>query len=268
MGVEMDGDFASRAASSWFCWVSPSLLLRHSMSSPVANDPTKRAQLKKSTMVTVPTLPANIHHVLFSSPSFSPVASAILALPDCKDDMAAGNIQWKSFEDGFPNLMIENVENVRGRDIVFLADFLNHVEMFAQLSGPLSQIRFLIVCGYTSFLLVFFCDKPNSYYMHTAHPVVVLWLRHEIVADAPLLTSCVVMQSSIAFPNTSPDLLRSSYHTFPLEQWRESTRFAILVFGALVFVLTGCRKGKSRRHTRWRLFYRRSLSLILAPLEL
>jgi hypothetical protein len=105
------------------------------MASTPVNQEKRTSNLKKSAMVTVPTLPSRIDHVLFCSPSFQHVAESILSLPECKDAMAPGNIQWKTFEDGFPNLMIDNVENVRGRDVVFLADFLNHAEMFAQLSG-------------------------------------------------------------------------------------------------------------------------------------
>lgn len=33
---------------------------------------------------------------------------------------------------GFPNLMIQNVEHIRGRDVIFLASFLNHSELLAQ----------------------------------------------------------------------------------------------------------------------------------------
>jgi hypothetical protein len=57
--------------------------------------------------------------------------------------MRKGIVHWKTFEDGFPNLMIDFVDSIRGRDVVFLADFLDLSSMFAQLSGPLSlSLRF------------------------------------------------------------------------------------------------------------------------------
>jgi len=48
--------------------------------------------------------------------------------------MRQGVVSWKSFEDGFPNIMIEKVEKLRNRHCIFLADFLNPADMFHQLS--------------------------------------------------------------------------------------------------------------------------------------
>lgn len=36
---------------------------------------------------------------------------------------------------GFPNLFIQNVEQIRGRDVVFVVSFLNHDALLANLSG-------------------------------------------------------------------------------------------------------------------------------------
>ena len=45
------------------------------------------------------------------------------------------DIQWKSFEDGWPNLFIENVkENCAGRDVIFLGSFHSPEVVFEQLS--------------------------------------------------------------------------------------------------------------------------------------
>jgi len=41
---------------------------------------------------------------------------------------------WKTFEDGFPNIMISDVNNIRSRHCVLLLDFLNLEKIFAQLS--------------------------------------------------------------------------------------------------------------------------------------
>jgi len=62
------------------------------------------------------------------------VAEAILANPLASDYMRAGVVSWKSFEDGFPNIMIEKVEKLCNRHCLFLADFLNPADMFHQLS--------------------------------------------------------------------------------------------------------------------------------------
>lgn len=48
--------------------------------------------------------------------------------------MRIGEVSWKSFEDGFPNIMIEHVDKLRNRHCVFLADFLNPADLFHQLS--------------------------------------------------------------------------------------------------------------------------------------
>jgi len=55
-----------------------------------------------------------------------------------------GNISWGKFEDGFPNLYIQNVHSIRGRHVVFLASFLNQNEMLSQLSVLLSLPRYLV----------------------------------------------------------------------------------------------------------------------------
>jgi len=45
-----------------------------------------------------------------------------------------GEIQWADFEDGFPNLVIKEVEICRNKDIIFLASFDTSGEIFKQLS--------------------------------------------------------------------------------------------------------------------------------------
>jgi len=100
---------------------------------------------KKSQTLPEPTLPHNITSVLTSFPSFAPLADGIMNVVGQSDVMRIGDISWKKFEDGFPNLMIHDVENLRSRDVVFLADFLNLETIFPQLAGsslfPLSSSR-------------------------------------------------------------------------------------------------------------------------------
>lgn len=45
-----------------------------------------------------------------------------------------GKIVWGRFEDDFPNIFIENVENMKGKDVVLFLSFLDHMELFPQLS--------------------------------------------------------------------------------------------------------------------------------------
>ena len=45
-----------------------------------------------------------------------------------------GEIQWRTFADGFPNIFVKNVEQVHGRHVAFLASFHNASVIFQQLS--------------------------------------------------------------------------------------------------------------------------------------
>jgi ribose-phosphate pyrophosphokinase len=55
-------------------------------------------------------------------------------MPEAAKFIRAGDVSWNSFEDGFPNIMIEKVDKLRNRHCLFLADFLNPADMFHQLS--------------------------------------------------------------------------------------------------------------------------------------
>ena len=79
-----------------------------------STDKTRRQALKSSRTVVTATLPPSIQHVLFYAPSFRTLAKEIMSLPGSSDFIAMGKIEWKKFEDGFPNLMINDVENIRG----------------------------------------------------------------------------------------------------------------------------------------------------------
>jgi hypothetical protein len=90
---------------------------------------------KKSQTLAQPTLDRSITNVLVSFPSFNNLALDIMNVAGQCDTMNVGGVSWKKFEDGFPNLMIHNVENFRSRDVVFLADFLHLEALFPQLAG-------------------------------------------------------------------------------------------------------------------------------------
>jgi len=68
----------------------------------------------------------------------------MMELDVCKSFLRLGSISWQSFEDGFPNLFIHDIGNIRGRHCVFLADFLNSADIFQQLSVILSLPRYYI----------------------------------------------------------------------------------------------------------------------------
>jgi len=44
------------------------------------------------------------------------------------------DIRWESFEDGFPNLFIENVKAMAGRHVLFLANFYPVDMIYPQLA--------------------------------------------------------------------------------------------------------------------------------------
>lgn len=74
------------------------------------------------------------HVLIVSTPSMNALKERIVTLShDGKIKEAV--ISWKTFEDGFPNLMIESVETFRGKDVIFLADFMDIKDIFAQLAG-------------------------------------------------------------------------------------------------------------------------------------
>jgi ribose-phosphate pyrophosphokinase len=55
-----------------------------------------------------------------------------------------GNIMWKTFEDGFPNIMITDVHAIRCRHCIILLDFLNIEKIFAQLSVIYALPRYYV----------------------------------------------------------------------------------------------------------------------------
>jgi hypothetical protein len=80
-------------------------------------------------------LPSGKKMVLFYSPEMKLLAEEILHLSGNQGLLVPGEIEWKNFEDGFPNLFINHVDSIRGRHAVFLASFLNPSTLLAQLAG-------------------------------------------------------------------------------------------------------------------------------------
>jgi ribose-phosphate pyrophosphokinase len=62
----------------------------------------------------------------------------------CHKEITLGDIAWGRFEDGFPNLRVEEVKGIRNKHIAFLASFDTPGEIFSQLSVIYEIPRFMI----------------------------------------------------------------------------------------------------------------------------
>jgi len=84
-------------------------------------------------------------HILFHCPSQATLAKSIISNTGCKNGfMQLGTISWRYFEDGFPNLMIEDVESIRSRHCVMLVDFLQPRDIFPQLAVLYALPRYFV----------------------------------------------------------------------------------------------------------------------------
>ena len=61
------------------------------------------------------------------------LAESIAAQPTSLD-IRLGEISWKTFADGFPNIFVEGAEAIRGKHVAFLASFNNPETIFEQIS--------------------------------------------------------------------------------------------------------------------------------------
>lgn len=64
------------------------------------------------------------------------------------------SINWRSFDDGFPNLFINNAQDIRGQHVAFLASFSSPAVIFEQLSVIFALPR-LFVASFTLVLPFF-----------------------------------------------------------------------------------------------------------------
>ena len=55
-----------------------------------------------------------------------------------------GSIRWNTFADGYPNIMIDNVEALRNHDLAFLASFDTPGDIFFQLSAIYEIPRYAV----------------------------------------------------------------------------------------------------------------------------
>lgn len=85
---------------------------------------------------------------LFYCPQQRALAERIAAARS--DSVTLGEIQWRTFADGFPNLFIEGAAEIRNCHVVFLASFSDPREIFEQLAVIMALPRMFIA----SFTLV------------------------------------------------------------------------------------------------------------------
>ncbi|XP_019435199.1 PREDICTED: ribose-phosphate pyrophosphokinase 4 isoform X1 [Lupinus angustifolius] len=70
------------------------------------------------------------------------------------DHIILHSIKWRSFADGFPNIYIDNAEELRGQHVAFLASFSSPAHVFEQLSVIYALPR-LFVASFTLVLPFF-----------------------------------------------------------------------------------------------------------------
>jgi ribose-phosphate pyrophosphokinase len=85
--------------------------------------------------------------ILFHCAQMGPLAQRICAIdPRIK----LGNISWKRFEDGYPNIYIEKQRSIRRANVAFLASFDDMGDIFEQMSAIMALTR----CGTQLFKII------------------------------------------------------------------------------------------------------------------
>lgn len=82
--------------------------------------------------------------VLLYCPEMSQTAKEIAKDSDFGKYFFLGNIQWDHFPDGFPNLFLHNIEQIRGRDVVMLVSLRDPAQILEQLSVMYALPRYLV----------------------------------------------------------------------------------------------------------------------------
>jgi phosphoribosylpyrophosphate synthetase len=76
-------------------------------------------------------------YVVFSHPTMKSLADNLCsALVNRHNNLACsrGEITWKSFNDGFPDIFIHNIQSLVNRDVIFVASFNTPGDIFEQIS--------------------------------------------------------------------------------------------------------------------------------------
>eukprot|EP01128_Nolandella_sp_AFSM9_P001881 TRINITY_DN12282_c0_g1_i1.p1 TRINITY_DN12282_c0_g1~~TRINITY_DN12282_c0_g1_i1.p1 ORF type:complete len:358 (+),score=67.32 TRINITY_DN12282_c0_g1_i1:69-1076(+) len=90
--------------------------------------------LKRSMFAQIPATRLQVTHLLYHCASMDQIASAVSQAVSELDYLRRGEVKWEAFEDGFPNIMLPDVNALHNRHCVVLADFLDRSEIFEQLS--------------------------------------------------------------------------------------------------------------------------------------
>eukprot|EP00227_Mantoniella_beaufortii_P016494 CAMPEP_0197579674 /NCGR_PEP_ID=MMETSP1326-20131121/3630_1 /TAXON_ID=1155430 /ORGANISM="Genus nov. species nov., Strain RCC2288" /LENGTH=177 /DNA_ID=CAMNT_0043143211 /DNA_START=76 /DNA_END=606 /DNA_ORIENTATION=+ len=72
--------------------------------------------------------------ILYYCPQMKDLAHAVAAHAQGDMTITLGDISWKRFPDGFPNVFVEGAESIRGKHVAFLASFNNPETIFEQIS--------------------------------------------------------------------------------------------------------------------------------------
>ena len=78
---------------------------------------------------------------LLACPQMTAMAQRIAA---AHSEIAFGSIHWDIFDDGYPNIMIDNIEAIRNHDLAFLASFDTPGDIFPQLSAIYEIPRYAV----------------------------------------------------------------------------------------------------------------------------
>ncbi len=78
---------------------------------------------------------------LLACPQMSALAAGIAA---AHDQIETGNIRWDAFADGFPDVLVENIEVIRNHHLAFLAAFDTPGDIFTQLSAIYEIPRYAV----------------------------------------------------------------------------------------------------------------------------
>jgi ribose-phosphate pyrophosphokinase len=81
--------------------------------------------------------------VLFSCPDMESLKREVLGHPDLQGKIREGLIRWERFEDGFPNLFIEDVESIKGKDVIFLVSLQDHSMLLSHISIMYALPRYM-----------------------------------------------------------------------------------------------------------------------------
>ncbi|KVH97419.1 Phosphoribosyltransferase domain-containing protein [Cynara cardunculus var. scolymus] len=117
------------------------------------------------------------------------------------------SINWRSFDDGFPNLFINNAQEIRGQHVAFLASFSSPAVIFEQLSVIFALPR-LFVASFT--LVLPFFPTGSFERMEEEGDVATAFTMARILSNIPVSrggpTSLVIydihaLQVVIAFPD-------------------------------------------------------------------